>query len=396
MKKKVLILTGDAGFGHRSAANSIAATLAKRDEIEFEVRIENLLDMPDTPTALRNTQTDYDKIVTEMPKLYEFSYESSDRLLPTQIAQIGLSAMLYTPFLKVMKSYDPDIIVNTYPLYHGPAQTWYLINEESWNNERKKRKAASDLTPLDRKHKPFITVITDLVSVHMIWMSLMPDYYCVATNEMKEQTAKYGVSRDKIFCTGIPVKPVFYEEQRSKHELKSSLGWDPEKTTILSVGSKRVSNLMDYLDILNHSDFDIQLILIAGGDDELYEKMKAVDWHIPVKIYNFTKELPMMMLASDLIITKAGGLITSESMAAGLPMILIDVLPGQEEGNAQYIVDNQAGALLRNPTELIFTLKHWLMDDKIGLKSISERVKLIGKPKSSLEISDIIIKELIQ
>ncbi len=393
MKKKVLILTADAGFGHRSAANAIQAALAEAQIYEFDVRIENLLNYPSVPALLRNTQTDYDQIVKDLPKFYEFSYESSDKPLPTQIAQIGLSAMLYKAFQQVMDDFDPDIIINTYPFYHGPAQTWYFIHEESWKTSRR-TKNGGDPKAVKPKHKPFITVITDLVSVHMIWMSLLPDAYCVATEAMKEQTVKAGFDRNAILCTGIPVKPVFATETRSKSELRNMLGWDPDKTTLLSIGSKRISNLLDYLAVINHSGFDIQLAMLAGGDEELYREMQKIEWHIPVKIYNYSHEIPAMLKASDAVVTKAGGLITSESLAAGVPMILVDVLPGQEEGNALFVEENNAGKVARNQIDVLKTLAHWLNNEQAGLKVATENAKRIGKPRSSMDVVDLIIKFL--
>lgn len=411
MKKKVLILTGDAGFGHRSASNAIADALTHNSEFEFETKIENLLNHSSVPAWLQNTQSDYDKIVKDMPKFYEFSYESSDNPLPTQIASIGLSAILGRAYKQAIESFQPDLVVNTYPIYHGPAQSWYFVNEETWKTEfftrnkinqvdldlirlGGKRSSSHDAEP--RKHIPFITVVTDLVSVHLIWMSKMPDKYCVGTDEMKELISNYGIAPEKISVTGIPVKPVFALENRTKRQLRVDMGWDPDKTTILAMGSKRVSNLMGYLRAINHSGFDLQLILVAGGDEALYKQFIAEDWHIPVIIQNFANDIPSKLMACDMVIAKAGGLITSESLAAGAPMLIVDVIPGQEEGNAAYVQANQTGAIVNDPIAMLETVAHWLMDDAAELKRITENVKRIGKPRSSLEVADIIASCLRQ
>lgn len=391
--KRVLILTADAGFGHRSAANAIAATLQSQQNMDIEVKVENLLNDPKTPALLRNSQYDYDKLVRESPKLYEFGYESSDKPLPSQLAQIGLSALLFKSFSNVMDEYQPDIIVNTYPLYHPPAQTWYLINEASWTSDEISKflpHSAISKYSFQGKHIPFITVITDFASVHLLWMSLLPDAYCVATDLMRDQVIRNGLSPEKVFCTGIPVKPIFSEETRSKAALRMYFGLDPDKTTALAIGSKRVSNLMENLFIMNQSGFDLQLIMAAGGDEKLYNTMRKTQWNIPVKIFNFTQELPEMMLASDFVVTKAGGLVTSEALAAGLPMILIDVLPGQEEGNASFVQNNGAGFVISDPHKLIETISLWLSNEKVGLNIATENAKRIGRPDSSSQIVKII------
>ncbi len=395
--KRVLILTADAGFGHRSAANAIADAILARKETEIEVKIQNLLDDPSTPAVLRHTQTDYDKLVRGSPKLYEFGYESSDKRFPTQLAQIGLSAMLFKSFSDKMLNFHPDVVVNTYPLYQAPAQTWYLINESAWTSDEITKflpQSAVSKYSFQGRHVPFITVITDISSVHLMWMSLLPDAYCVASEKMREQLIKNGLSADKVFTTGIPVKPIFATETRSKAALRRYFGLDEEKTTVLAVGSKRVTNLMDRLNIINHSGFDLQLIMAAGGDEKLYQTMTDTAWNFPVKICNFTQEMPLMMLASDFIVTKAGGLVTSESLAAGLPMILIDVLPGQEEGNAEFVEKNGAGVIVSQPIKMIETLSRWLRNDQGGLNEAKMNAKRIGIPDSSIRVTDLILDRL--
>jgi 1,2-diacylglycerol 3-beta-galactosyltransferase len=207
---------------------------------------------------------------------------------------------------------------------------------------------------------------------------------------MKELVIDYGIQPEKISVTGIPVKPIFALENRTKRQLRIDMGWDPDKTAILAMGSKRVSNLMGYLRAINHSGFELQLILVAGGDEALYKQFIAEDWHIPVKIENFANDIPSKLMACDMVISKAGGLITSESLAAGAPMLIVDVIPGQEEGNAIYVQTNQTGAIVNDPIMMLETIAHWLMDDAAELKRITENVKRIGKPRSSLEVADVI------
>ena len=218
----------------------------------------------------------------------------------------------------------------------------------------------------------------------------MPDYYTVANDETKKLTVANGIDPNRVLVTGIPVKPIFATETRSKAEIRTALGWDPDLPTVIAVGSKRVSRLIENLNMINHAGFDFQLAMVAGGDDQLYRDMRAVDWHHPAHIYNFTSEMPLMLLGSDIAITKSGGLITSECLAAGLPMLLVDVLPGQEEGNASLVVTNRAGILTKSPTELLEAFFHVMNDDRKLLREMSENARKIGHPRASLDVCDII------
>lgn len=390
--KRALILTADAGFGHRAAANAIADALKRYPDPAIEPTIVNLLDDPATPQWLRNTQSDFDKIVRDIPGVYEVAYDQSDKAGPTTVAHLGLAAILYNPLNKAIKEVQPDVIISTYPLYSGPVQAWYMRNEslvrtkdgdQILNNAAKK------------KHIPFIHVITDLYTVHSIWFSYAPDRICVATDKVRMDAIQFGCQPGHVIITGIPVRPDITEIHTEKTKIRSLYGLDPNLPLMLAVGSRRVTSMVDYLNVVNHSGFPMQIVMAAGGDEDLYRRMKNIEWHIPVKILNYCNTLPELMLASDMILTKAGGLITSESLAAGLPMLLCDVLPGQEEGNAKVVENGGAGKLLRTQLDLLETLCHMLMDGGTKLKTMQQKAALIGKPNAAKDISKI-AEELIK
>lgn len=400
--KKIVILTADAGFGHRSAANAIYdGLMLSAADLPLDVEIVNLLEAPGAPGPLKNTQTEYDKIVKSIPRIYEFGYSQSDRTIPANLGKIGLSAALYHAYDEMIKSLNPDVIISTYPFYQAPAQTWSYLNEEAEANqnlttikdeiEKENPGVFQFFSSKRRPHIPYITVTTDFVSIHQFWMSKMPDIYTVANDETKKLAVSSGIDPNRVLTTGIPVKPIFATESRSKSEIRSALGWDPDLLTVVAVGSKRVSKLVQNLNALNHSGFDFQLVMVAGGDDKLYREMRAQEWHHPTYIYNFTKEMPLMLLGSDVVVTKSGGLITSECLAAGLPMLLVDVLPGQEEGNANLVVTNRAGILTKSPMELLAAFYHTMADGGKLLHEMSENAKKIGHPRASLDICDIIL-----
>ncbi|MBQ6341961.1 MAG: hypothetical protein IJI41_02430 [Anaerolineaceae bacterium] len=390
--RKALILTADAGFGHRAAANAIAEALKRYTSPTIDPVIVNLLNDESTPNWLRGTQSDFDKIVRDIPGVYEVAYDQSDKTGPTTIAHVGLAALLYNPLNKAIKEIQPDVIISTYPLYSGPIQAWYMRNESLLRT-----KDGDQLLPnsTKKKHIPFIQVITDLYSVHSIWFSYSPDRTCVATDKVRMDAIQFGCPPSHVICTGIPVRPDLTEIHTSKAKLRSLYGLDPTMPLMLAVGSKRVTSMIDYLNIVNHSGFKIQIVMAAGGDENLYRQMKEIEWHIPVKIYNYCSTLSELMLASDMILTKAGGLITSESLAAGLPMLICDVLPGQEEGNAKVVEESGSGKMLRSQLDLMEALCHMLMDDGRKLRLMQQKAAQIGKPNAARDISKM-AEELIR
>ena len=384
--KRALILTADAGFGHRAAANAVADALKRFPDPAIEPVIVNLLDDPSTPRWLRETQSDFDRIVREIPKVYEVAYDQSDKPGPSTVANFGLAAILYNPLSKAIRDTDPDVVISTYPLYSGPMYAWYMRNESLIRTKDGEQYLTNGPR---KKHLPFIQIITDLYSVHTIWFSYSPDRTCVSTDKVRMDAIQFGCPPNRVICTGIPVRPDLTEIQKDKSKLRSLYGLDPKLPLMLAVGSKRVTSMIDYLNIVNHCGFPIQIVMAAGGDNQLYQQMREIEWHVPVKIYNYCNTLSELMLASDMILTKAGGLITSESLAAGLPMLLCDVLPGQEEGNAKVVEDGGAGKVLRSQLDLLETLSHMLMDNGSKLKIMQQKAKQIGKPNAARDISRI-------
>lgn len=366
--KRVLILTADAGFGHRSAANAVAAALKERYGDRCQVEIVNPLDDKRVPAFLRDSQSDYDKIVRESPKLYRLGYEASDAVVPSTLVESALTVMLFEALSDLTRAYRPDVIVIAYPLYQSPLAAVYAF----------------------RRHTvPLLTIITDLVTVHRLWFSNAADFCLVPTTKVADLALEAGVAPDKVKITGIPVDPRLGQEKRSRAELRAELGWRLDWPVALAVGSKRVEHLPDTLRALNHSGLHLQLAVVAGGDESLYRELQATEWHLPTYVYNFVTDLPVMMHAADLLIGKAGGLIVTEALACGLPLLLIDVLPGQETGNAAYVVEGGAGELAATPLDALESLYHWLDRDGRLLAERARNASQLGRPQAAFEIADL-------
>ncbi|MRR31517.1 glycosyltransferase, partial [bacterium] len=355
-RKKILILTADAGFGHRSAALAVESALKERYGDVVETEIANPLDDKRTPFFLRDSQSDYDRWIKNFPELYKIGYEASDALVPKVLMEQTLSTLLVDVMRDQLKKSEPDAIITTYPLYQSAMAS--ILNR--------------------RKHKiPLYTVITDLSTVHRLWFNSKVTGTFVPNRHVAELAMNYGIPPEKIVISGIPVHPDVVRETRSKNEIREELGLEKDIPTILAVSSRRVERMLDSLNVINHFGLPVQLIIVAGKDDDLYQAAGEVEWHIPVKIYNFVENMPTLMHASDIILCKAGGLIVTESLACGLPMILIDVIPGQETGNAEYVIAYGAGDMAETLMQLLELLSHWLRTDGSLYKKRAQNARAI-------------------
>jgi 1,2-diacylglycerol 3-beta-galactosyltransferase len=366
--KRVLILTADAGFGHRSAANAIAAAFQDAYAGRCVVQIANPMDDKHVLPILRDSQTDYDKMVRLIPDFYKLNYQLSDGQVPVAVIDRALIVLLIRVIRTVIRDFNPDVIVTTYMLYTSPMNAYITLRK----------------LPI-----PIITVVTDLTNVHRIWFNQGADLCLVPTEEALEEALSSGLTPDVVRLTGIPINPAFAHETREKAAVRAELGWAPNIPTALVVGSRRIKNLMDVLNVLNHAGFQLQFVLVAGGDDDLYAQFKATEWHSVSHIYNYTDKMPEFMHASDLIIGKAGGLTTTEALACGLPMLVVDVTPGQEDGNVAYLLNHGAGELARNPIEALETLFHWLYRDHRLLEERARNALALGRSRSAFTVAEL-------
>jgi len=374
-KKKVLILTSDAGFGHRSASNALKTALTQKYANQCEVTIVNPLDDPRTPAFLRESEEDYIRLVQKAPEIYRLGYKASDNEIPSAIIENLLILALYEVMGEIVRKHLPDVIVSTYPMYQAPLRAFFDLNAVC---------------------SPLVVVVTDLITVHRLWFETGIDLCLVPTKEVKKLALENGMEEDKIQITGIPVSPQLIENTRNKTDLRQSLGWEADLPTFLAVGSRSAERLVETLYVLNHFGLPLQIAVTAGRDRDLLDKLHAIDWHIPAHIYGYVDNMADMMLAADAIICKAGGLVVTEALACSLPIMLIDIIPGQEEGNRDYVVQNGAGVMVEKPLQVLETLAHWMQDDRQGLQKAAGNAQRIGRPHAATDAADLIWKAALQ
>jgi 1,2-diacylglycerol 3-beta-galactosyltransferase len=368
--RNILILTADTGFGHRSTSLALARAFELRYGDGARVTIANPLDDPKAPSLLRNAESDYDKIASEWPHFYELGYRMADTAVTTNVKQMAYVVLTYDLIARLMRRHEPDVVVVTFPNYHTPVDVY--------------RRLSGDNTPM-------ATVITDLATLQRTWFHKEVDL-CLAPTEIAAKLAfENGVPLNRIRVTGLPVNPALAEAPPSKAKTRAALGWDPDLFTVLAVGSKRVEGLERFVQVLNTTEgFACQIVAVAGGNDELYEAWQQTDWHVPAFVYNFVKDMPDFLHAADCVITKAGGLIVSESLACGLPLFLMQVIPGQETGNAQLVVHEGAGDRTPEPINLAEGMARWLADNGRLYQVRASNARRIGRPRAAFDAADLL------
>jgi 1,2-diacylglycerol 3-beta-galactosyltransferase len=370
--KRILILVADLGFGHRAAAKAISSALDEKFGTEALIETANPMSSELAPSFLRDTPDDYDRFVRELPELYQLTYQVSGTAMVSSIYESAFVLMLLPAMIAEIDRFKPDVIVVTQENFLAPLSAMMALRSQKI---------------------PIITVITDLTSLHRMWFNEVSTLTIVPTQIAHDLAVLNGLQKRKVKTIGIPVNTALANETRSKSELRAELGWQPDLITLLFVGSKRTRQSLDTLRALNHSGLPLQLCIVAGGDEETYPILRGTEWHVPAQVYNYVDNMPMLLHAADVIVCKAGGLIVSEALACGLPILLTDVIEGQETGNAEYVIQNGAGVRVNDAVESLETLYHWLEDDCKTLNECARNSRNLGRPRAAYEIANLIWKE---
>jgi 1,2-diacylglycerol 3-beta-galactosyltransferase len=364
-KKRILILTSDAGYGHRSAALAVEDAMDELYGGQCDCKVVNPTDQTDAPSIIRELEQGYDDMVVDSPELYRLSYHTLDVPLISDITRNVVGQMFTDVMHALVKDFRPDIIVSTYP-FHA-------------------RSVAEVLKEL-HMDCPLTIAITDLTDVQSLWYSPVATMHFVPTEEIRQQAYENDIPATRVRVTGLPVDPEFAREQRSKTELRQELNWLTEPPTCLVVASPRTQTMAKASNYLSQIE-DLQVVVVCGGNSQLYNRLESLSERDNFHLYDWADNMPQLMQAADFIVSKAGGLIVSEALACGLPMILAEALPGQETGNMHHVVENQAGAWAPGPSEVMVTAISWLKNEGAQLKEFQQKAKELGKPDAAYKIA---------
>jgi 1,2-diacylglycerol 3-beta-galactosyltransferase len=374
-QKQVLILTADAGYGHRSAALAIEAAIQERYGDCYSTAILNPLHEEGSPSILQTlSEGSHDRYVQSELGLYDLGYRISDGIATAALMEQVFSALLHDPLEELLARTQPDVVISTYPFFLEPLS--FVVEH------------MGETTPL-------VSVITDLVTVHTIWFNPRVDLCLVPTKEARQKALRRNVPADRIHVTGLPVHPRFGSEKRSSAEIRAELGWQVDLPAALIVGGTRVSNVLNVARLIDLAGLNVQLAIVAGGDKVLHAQLKAEAWRGEVHVYGFVDDMSVLMHASDLVFAKAGGLIVSETLACGRPMILFSSTAGQETGNVEYVTSNQAGDWAPTPTKALTSLVRWLANDGSVLAERTANARRAGRPQAVYAVVDLVL-ELVE
>ena len=364
---KVLVMSNTAGQGHNATGRAICDMLvsmgAKADMIDSYEYINTALGEAVSHIYLMSTGL--------TPRFYGRAYrmaelqEKQGDYSPTYVVNKILSVRIYD----FISDYDPDVIVCTHVFSAIIAN---LLKKEGKTDAK------------------IISIITDF-TIHPFWQEVDCGDWFVTPSFLIDYSARVrGMDASKFMHTGIPIHPKFSKRIEQK-EARRMLGMDENKHTVLLMsGSMGYGNIGKHLKKIDRLDIDIQIIVVCGSNKRSYRKIKRMELNKPVYLHGFVNNVEVMMDAADCIITKPGGLTTSEAMAKELPMIIVNPIPGQEDRNTEFMLNNGL-ALKVSETFGIDEALFYLYSTPGRIERMKENIRLMGKPNATYDLCRFIM-----
>lgn len=364
---RILFLYSDTGGGHRSAVEAIIEAM----ELEFHGQfVASKVDFfkEYAPPPL-NLAPEIYPLVSKSERLWGMSYNMSNGKRQVAIANRMAYPYLYSSVWYLLKDHPTDIIVSVHPLMTKPVRQ-----------------------VIHRKKIPFVTVVTDMVSTHTFWYDPLVDLTILPTESAYERGLELGMSEKKMAVCGLPVAERFVHMGHDKQAARKKLGWPETQMTLLLIGGgEGMGPLEATAAAIDDSGLPVSLVVVTGRNKRLKDRLEARDWKIPHKIYGFVREMPEFMEAADVLITKAGPGTISEGFIAGLPIILYNRQPGQEEGNVLYVIGEGAGMWAPEPGMVVSVIKNWVKHpDRLAEAQASSHS--LARPEAARQIARLIMQ----
>lgn len=374
--KKILILYAKYGGGHFSTAKSLKNYL---DDNYEDVETEMVDCIEYINKSLNKVTTGaYKQLAKNVPWAWKRIYYHSEKGTLSKISTTTNKVMALK-LLKIFNNINPDLVISTHPF--ATQMTSYL---------KKSKKVNCKLA----------TVMTDFMS-HDQWLIRheLSNYFFVSNAIMKTALVKRRINKDKIFVTGIPISDKFSKEIDVNNVIRE-FDLLPNKKTILFFGGGELGlgndSTIKLLEAFINNKNDFQIIAISGKNAKMkrhFNELLEKYGNKKIKVLEYTDKVPELMRISTLVVSKPGGLTTSESMASGVPMVIINPIPGQEEENAEFLEGSGAAIWLRktdDPNKVVDDL----MKYSYKLTEMKENAKSIAKPNATKRICNILFHGL--
>lgn len=368
-KKRILILSASVGSGHVKAAEALAESFRAREDVE-EVLVDDSLDHTNVLHKQLYSSL-YKQLSAKLPQFLGWWYESSDDPWVSDKGRVVMDLAQALPLINLVREFRPDSIICTHFMPAG---------------------VLSHLIRTGKLEAELGIVVTDY-HFHAFWIMRAFHWYFVAQEEDKIHMEGLGLPGNRIHVTGIPIERKFAAPV-DKTAVLTRHGLRPDRPTLLLAGGALgLSPATAVVKRLLQLDRDFQAFVICGKNEAMLRDVtELTEGHQDrFRVIGYTTEISDLMAAGTLLLSKPGGLTTAEATARGLPMVILDPIGGQEERNADVLLEAGAAVKCTEVTVLNHKLSR-LLDDPARIAAMAENARKLGRPHASDEIASIVIE----
>ena len=323
VNKKILFIISDTGGGHRSAANAIIAALSSSGQ-SIQCEMVDLLRASGLP-GIQNSPELYAFFSSGHIWLHNLLFRLSNSSRFMDLASSLLYRFARSRIRKVIETFNPDLVVVIHPLAVRPMCSYRDETHANW---------------------PVITMVTDLVSVHASWISPRADLYLLPTSESLSIAERYGVPAENLRLVGFPIHPRFCRPQLDRAAVRRQLGLPVDRfIVLLTSGGAGGGSLETLISELERQCPQITILAVTGRNQPLLRKLTArtpLPQH--TRVYGFVDNMEQLMIAADVVVTKAGPGTIMEAAALCRPLLLTGAVGLQEEGNINFVLNAGIGS----------------------------------------------------
>jgi processive 1,2-diacylglycerol beta-glucosyltransferase len=373
---RILVLSASVGAGHLRAAQAVELALR---QVAPEAAVRNVDVLEWTNAAFRRLYGKfYLDLVNKAPHVLGYFYDLMDQPSRsgknrTDRLRLAVEKLNLRKFIRFLKDEPPDLVINTHFL---PAEIIASL----------RRKGDLSLRQ--------VTATTDF-ETHRLWVNQPCDRYFTATDEGAQYLRHWGVPAEHVIVTGIPIHPVF-AKPKDRGECLARHGLTGERPIVLQLsGGFGVGPIAKLYRALLEVSRPIDLVAVAGRNEAVKKELEAIE--VPArhrtKVLGFTDQIDELMAAADVVVSKPGGLTTSETLARGAVMAIVNPIPGQESRNSDYLLENGAAIKVNNVGTLAYKMDG-LLGDPARLAQLKANAARLARPRAAFDVVERSLKLL--
>ena len=368
MSQRIFVMSAAVGAGHLRAAQAVELALR---QLAPDAQVRNIDVLELTNAAFRRIYgRAYLDLVNKAPHVLGYIYDLMDK--PSRSGKdrrdqfrLAFEKLNLQAFIDLLKEQRPDLVINTHFL---PAEIIaHLRRRRRW-------------------HIPQTTVTTDF-DTHRLWGNQPCEHYFTATEEGALGLAAWGVPRQTITPTGIPIHPAFAQIKERDEVLRRHALRGDRPIVLQLAGGFGVGPIGRIYTALLEVQLPLEIIVVTGRNEQARRGLETIT--VPprhrVRLLGFTDQMDELMAAADLLVSKPGGLTTSEALARGLPLAIVQPTPGQEDRNSDFLLENGAAIKINNLAVLAHKVQQ-VLSDAPRLEMLKQRARALGRPQAAFDV----------